>query len=68
MSQFDKFNSKNKKMIIKGAGKFMAKIPGCDELITLGHMANMRLDVQLDMVDIEGETLQHLLILYYVKR
>ncbi|MBJ8205948.1 hypothetical protein JDS91_32790, partial [Bacillus cereus] len=33
---------------------FMAKIPGCDELITLGHMANMRLDVQLDMVDIEG--------------
>ncbi|MGQ0419173.1 hypothetical protein ACT4US_05350, partial [Bacillus sp. HC-Mk] len=25
---------KNKKMIIKGAGKFMAKIPGCDELIT----------------------------------
>ncbi|MDA2091454.1 hypothetical protein SPE26_09405 [Bacillus thuringiensis] len=54
MSQFDKFNSKNKKMIIKGAGKFMAKIPGCDELITLGHMANMRLDVQLDMVDIEG--------------
>lgn len=41
-------------MIIKGSGKFMAKIPGCDELITLGHMTNMRLDIQLDMVDIEG--------------
>lgn len=41
-------------MIIKGAGKFMAKIPGCDELITLGHMTNMRLDIQLDMVDVEG--------------
>lgn len=54
MSQFDKFSNKNKKMIIKGAGKFMAKIPGCDELITLGHMTNMRLDIQLDMVDIEG--------------
>lgn len=50
----DKFSTKNKKMIIKGAGKFMAKIPGCDELITLGHMTNMRLDIQLDMVDIEG--------------
>lgn len=50
----DKFSSKNKKMIIKGAGKFMAKIPGCDELITLGHMNNMRLDIQLDMLDIEG--------------
>ena len=46
--------SKNKKMIIKGAGKFMAKIPGCDELITLGTMNNMRLDIQLDMLDIEG--------------
>lgn len=54
MSQFDKFSSKNKKMIIKGAGKFMAKIPGCDDLITLGSMTNMRLDIQLDMVDIEG--------------
>lgn len=41
-------------MIIKGAGKFTAKIPGCDELITLGTMNNMRLDIQLDMVDIEG--------------
>lgn len=50
----DKFANKNKKMIIKGAGKFMAKIPGCDDLITLGHMTNMRLDIQLDMVDIEG--------------
>jgi len=47
-------NNKNKKMIIKGAGKFMAKIPGCDELITLGTMNNMRLDIQLDMQDIEG--------------
>lgn len=46
--------NKNKKMIIKGAGKFMAKIPGCDELITLGTMNNMRLDIQLDMLDIEG--------------
>ncbi|MCY8119610.1 hypothetical protein MOC55_11800 [Bacillus spizizenii] len=54
MSQFDKFSGKNKKMIIKGAGKFMAKIPGCDDLITLGHMTNMRLDIQLDMVDVEG--------------
>lgn len=54
MSNFDKFSGKNKKMIIKGAGKFMAKIPGCDELITLGSMMNMRLDIQLDMVDIEG--------------
>lgn len=54
MSKFDKFSTKNKKMIIKGAGKFMAKIPGCDELITLGHMTNMRLDIQLEMVDIEG--------------
>lgn len=54
MGQFDKFATKNKKMIIKGAGKFTAKIPGCDELITLGHMTNMRLDIQLDMVDIEG--------------
>lgn len=54
MGAFDKFTTKNKKMIIKGAGKFMAKIPGCDELITLGHMTNMRLDIQLDMVDIEG--------------
>lgn len=51
---FEKFSNKNKKMIIKGAGKFMAKIPGCAELITLGHMTNMRLDIQLDMVDIEG--------------
>jgi hypothetical protein len=32
----------------------MAKIPGCDELLTIGHMNNMRLDIQLDMVDIEG--------------
>lgn len=47
-------NNKNKKMIIKGAGKFMAKIPGCDELLTIGHMNNMRLDIQLDMQDIEG--------------
>jgi len=47
-------SNKNKKMIIKGAGKFMAKIPGCDELITLGTMTNMRLDIQLDMQDIEG--------------
>lgn len=47
-------NNKNKKMIIKGAGKFMAKIPGCDELITLGTLNNMRLDIQLDMQDIEG--------------
>jgi hypothetical protein len=46
--------TKNKKMIIKGAGKFMAKIPGCDELITLGTMNNMRLDIQLDMQDVEG--------------
>lgn len=46
--------NKNKKMIIKGAGKFMAKIPGCDELITLGTLNNMRLDIQLDMQDIEG--------------
>lgn len=41
-------------MIIKGAGKFMAKIPGCDELITLGTLNNMRLDIQIDMQDIEG--------------
>jgi hypothetical protein len=54
MSQFDKFTTKNKKMIIKGAGKFMARIPGCREIITLGHMTNMRLDIQLDMVDIDG--------------
>jgi hypothetical protein len=47
-------NNKNKKMLVKGAGKFMAKIPGCDELITLGTLNNMRLDIQLDMVDIEG--------------
>lgn len=47
-------NNKNKKMIIKGAGKFMALIPGCDELITLGTLNNMRLDIQLDMQDIEG--------------
>lgn len=50
----EKFRTKNKKMIIKGAGKFTAKIPGCDELVTLGSMTNMRLDIQLDMVDIEG--------------
>lgn len=53
-NRFEKFPNKNKKMIIKGSGKFMAKIPGCQELITLGHMNNMRLDIQLDMVDIEG--------------
>jgi len=46
--------TKNKKMIIKGAGKFMAKIPNCDELITIGTLNNMRLDIQLDMQDIEG--------------
>lgn len=46
--------TKNKKMIIKGAGKFMAKLPDCDELITLGTLNNMRLDIQMDMVDIEG--------------
>ncbi|MBD8498893.1 hypothetical protein [Paenibacillus arenosi] len=46
--------TKNKKMIIKGAGKFMAKIPNCDDLITIGTLNNMRLDVQLDMQDIEG--------------
>lgn len=46
--------TKNKKMIIKGAGKFMAKIPGCDDLITIGTLNNMRLDIQLDMQDIEG--------------
>jgi hypothetical protein len=46
--------TKNKKMIIKGAGKFMAQIPGCDELITLGTLNNMKLDIQLDMQDIEG--------------
>lgn len=49
-----RFDTRNKKMIIKGAGKFMAKLPGCDELITLGTMTNMRLDIQLDMQDIEG--------------
>ena len=47
-------NNKNKKMLIKGAGKFMAKIPGCDELITMGTMNNMRLDIQLDIQDVEG--------------
>ncbi|WP_018884219.1 hypothetical protein [Paenibacillus massiliensis] len=47
-------NTKNKKMIIKGAGKFMAKIPNCDDLVTIGTLNNMRLDVQLDMQDIEG--------------
>lgn len=46
--------TKNKKMLIKGAGKFMAKIPNCDELITIGTLNNMRLDVQLDMQEIEG--------------
>lgn len=46
--------TKNKKMLIKGAGKFMAKIPGCDDLVTIGHLNNMRLDIQLDMQDIEG--------------
>lgn len=54
MSVAEKFSNRNRKMIIKGAGKFMAKIPGCDELLTLGHMANMRLDIQLDITDIEG--------------
>ncbi|GAA0376762.1 hypothetical protein [Bacillus horti] len=53
-SRYEKFPNKNKKMIIKGSGKFMAKIPGCLELITLGHLNNMRLDIQLDMIDIEG--------------
>lgn len=46
--------TKNKKMIIKGAGKFMAKIPNCDDLVTIGTLNNMRLDIQLDMQDIEG--------------
>ncbi|MBA4532781.1 hypothetical protein [Brevibacillus halotolerans] len=46
--------TKNKKMLIKGAGKFMAKLPNCDELITIGTLNNMRLDIQLDMQDIEG--------------
>jgi hypothetical protein len=46
--------TKNKKMLIKGAGKFMARIPNCDELITIGTLNNMRLDIQLDMQDIEG--------------
>lgn len=46
--------TKNKKMLIKGAGKFMAKIPGCDDLITIGTLNNMKLDIQLDMQDIEG--------------
>lgn len=46
--------NKNKKMIIKGAGKFMAKIPNCDELVTIGTLNNMRLDIQLDVQDIEG--------------
>lgn len=50
----EKFSNRNRKMIIKGSGKFMAKVPGCDELITLGSMTNMRLDIQLDIVDIEG--------------
>ncbi|MGC5773049.1 hypothetical protein [Paenibacillus pabuli] len=46
--------TKNKKMLIKGAGKFMAKIPNCDDLVTIGTLNNMRLDIQLDMQDIEG--------------
>ncbi|WP_179031892.1 hypothetical protein [Paenibacillus kribbensis] len=46
--------TKNKKMLIKGAGKFMAKIPNRDELITIGTLNNMLLDIQLDMQDIEG--------------
>ncbi|ALP35576.1 hypothetical protein ASL14_04720 [Paenibacillus sp. IHB B 3084] len=46
--------TKNKKMLIKGAGKFMAKIPNSDELITIGTLNNMLLDIQLDMQDIEG--------------
>jgi hypothetical protein len=46
--------TKNKKMLIKGSGKFMAKIPKCDELVTIGTLNNMRLDIQLDMQDIEG--------------
>lgn len=54
MSVAEKFTNRNRKMIIKGAGKFMAKIPGCGELLTLGTMTNMRLDIQLDITDIEG--------------
>lgn len=46
--------TKNKKMLIKGAGKFMAKIPNCDDLVTIGTLNNMKLDIQLDMQDIEG--------------
>lgn len=46
--------TKNKKMLIKGAGKFMAKIPNCDDLVTIGTLNNMRLDIQLDMQDIEA--------------
>lgn len=46
--------TKNKKMLIKGAGKFMAKIPNRDELIMIGTLNNMLLDIQLDMQDIEG--------------
>ncbi|KAG2871158.1 hypothetical protein PC115_g24917, partial [Phytophthora cactorum] len=41
-------------MLIKGAGKFMAKIPNCDDLVTIGTLNNMRLAIQLDMQDIEG--------------
>lgn len=54
MSVAEKFTNRNRKMIIKGAGKFMAQIPGCGELLTLGTMTNMRLDIQLDITDIEG--------------
>jgi hypothetical protein len=45
----------NKKMLIKGAGKLMVKIPGCgNDLFTFATMNNMRLDIQLDTVDVEG--------------
>lgn len=43
-----------KKMIIKGVGTFMAKKPGSGEVLTLGHLQNLKIDLNTEIDDIFG--------------
>jgi hypothetical protein len=45
---------KNKKIIIKGVGAMMAKIPGGNEIVTLGSLQNLRFDFTAEDEPIYG--------------
>lgn len=43
-----------RKMIIKGVGQMMARIPGGNEVITLGSLQNLKIDMTVDIDEIYG--------------